>query len=217
MSKASEKAYRIIRSLILSGEFRPGKHLKEEALTKTCGVSRTPVREALLNLSSDYYVEIIPNRGTFVTNWANENVEDIFNMRMLLEGYAVQLVAQKATVDQIREFSVHCDNIDQLLSRKGAIDVDIFLSENRLFHAKLWAASGSDRLSNILMHLVAQSVVARTAVAYTHDDIKRSNDHHKEIVDAIKTKDGTWARSVMYSHLSAALQVYMNNFSTGHS
>jgi len=212
MSKAGERAYRTIKSRILSGDFPPRAHLKEDNLTKICGVSRTPIREALRSLSADYYVEIIPNKGTFVTDWTSEDVEDIFNMRMLLEGYAAQKATRKATPEQIQELTTYCDNIERLLSQAGFIDVDAFLAENHLFHRKLWSASGSARLSALLMRLVAQPVVARTAIAYTHHDISRSNEHHKEIVEAIVAKDSTWARSVMHSHIMAAFQVYTRNF-----
>lgn len=212
MSKAGEKAYSLIRSSILSGEFPPKAHLKEEELTTLCDVSRTPVREALRRLAADYYVEIIPNRGTFVTDWSSDDIEDIFNMRMLLEGYAAQKAAQKATAKQIEELRVHCDNIDRILSKTGDLDVEAFLEENRCLHRKLWQASGSKRLSAMLLRLVAQPVVARTIIAYTHHDMSRSNEHHKEIVEAIAAKDSNWARSIMHGHIMAACQIYTRNF-----
>ncbi|PCI46317.1 MAG: GntR family transcriptional regulator [Alphaproteobacteria bacterium] len=208
MSKAGKKAYSIIRSRILSGDFPPKTHLKEEELTTLCDVSRTPIREALRSLAADYYVEIIPNRGTFVTDWSSDDVEDIFNMRMLLEGYAAQQAVVKATPEDIEELTTYCNNIDLLLSQDGPIDVEAFLAENRLFHRKLWQASGSKRLSALLLRLVAQPVVARTVMAYTRQDIRRKNEHHREIIEAIKAKDSAWARSIMSSHILAARHVY---------
>lgn len=208
MSKSSKKAYSIIRSRILSGDFPPKAHLKEEELTTLCEVSRTPIREALRSLAADYYVEIIPNRGTFVIDWANEDVEDIFNMRMLLESYAAQQAALKATPEEVEELATYCDNIDLLLAKKDPIDIEAFLAENRLFHRRLWLASGSKRLSALLLRLVAQPVVARTVMAYTRQDIKRKNEHHREIVEAIRAKDSAWARSIMSSHILAARHVY---------
>lgn len=212
MSKASNKAYSIIRSQILSGDFPPKTHLKEEELTLLCDVSRTPVREALHKLAADYYVEIIPNRGTFVTDWSSDDIEDIFNMRMLLEGYAAEKAVSKALSEDIQELTVYCDNIDELLSRDGPVDVEAFLVENRLFHKALWKSSGSKRLLAFLLRLVAQPVVARTVMAYSKEDIMRKNEHHKEIVEAIKAKDGAWARSIMSSHILAARHVYTHKF-----
>lgn len=212
MSKASNKAYSIIRSQILSGDFPPKTHLKEEELTSLCDVSRTPVREALRKLAADYYVEIIPNRGTFVTDWSSDDIEDIFNMRMLLEGYAAEKAVSKALPEDIQELTTYCDNIDQLLSQDGPVDVEAFLVENRLFHKALWKSSGSKRLLALLLRLVAQPVVARTVMAYSKEDIMRKNEHHKEIVEAIKAKDSAWARSIMSSHILAARHVYTHNF-----
>jgi len=212
MSKASKIAYNVIKARILAGEFTPNAHLKEEELTRICGVSRTPVRDALRSLAADYYVKVIPNRGTFVSAWSNEDVEDIFSMRMMLEGYAAQRAAEKAQDRQIEKLARYCRNISQLIDAPGPIDTEEFLGENRLFHAQLWEASGSERLSIVLDRLVARPVVDRTAIAYTDHDIHRSNEHHKEIVEAVRAHDGPWARSVMHSHIQAAFQMYTHAF-----
>jgi len=212
MSKASTIAYKVIKARILAGEFPPNAHLKEEELTRVCGVSRTPVRDALRSLAADYYVKVIPNRGTFVSAWSNEDIEDIFNMRMMLEGYAAQRAAERAHEEQIDKLERYCQNISRLIAASAPIDMEDFLAENRLFHAQLWEASGSERLSIVLDRLVARPVVDRTAIAYTEHDIHRSNEHHKEIVEAVHAHDGQWARSVMHSHIQAAFQMYNHAF-----
>lgn len=88
MSKASQKAFTAIRGKILSGEFPPGSHLKEEELAEVCGVSRTPIRDALRALAGEDYVKIVPNHGTYVSQWSSSDIEDIFALRAMLEGYA---------------------------------------------------------------------------------------------------------------------------------
>ena len=97
MSKAATKAYDAIRARILSGELAPGSHLKEEELAEFCGVSRTPLRDALRSLAADFYVSTVPNHGTFVSDWSVADIDDIFTLRGMLEGYAAQRAASRVT------------------------------------------------------------------------------------------------------------------------
>ena len=74
MSGASERAYDEIRKCLLRGDFAPGARLSESELSELCGVSRTPVREALRRLALEYFVRIEPNRGAFVIDWSREDI-----------------------------------------------------------------------------------------------------------------------------------------------
>jgi len=96
MSGASEKAYKHIRNRLLSGEFTPGARLSESELSDACGVSRTPVREALRRLALEYFVRIEPNRGAFVIDWSREDIMDMFEMRSMVEGLAARKAAERA-------------------------------------------------------------------------------------------------------------------------
>ena len=213
MSRATNKAIKKIRQMILDGEFEPGAHLKEEELAEACGVSRTPVRDALRALAGEDYVRIVPNHGTFVSKWSPQDISDIFLLRSMLEAYGARLAAEKATGEQIGEMRKQVERIDKMLSSGKEIDLDIFLSSNKKFHESLREAAGSDRLTQIISRLIAQPVVARTAMSYDRADLQRSNEHHAELVEAISAKDGDWAHSVMTSHILAAFQVYKRHYS----
>ncbi len=212
MSKATNKAVKIIRKMILEGVFAPGAHLKEEELAKVCGVSRTPVRDALRALAAEDYVRIIPNHGTFVSEWSGQDIADIFLLRSMLEAYGARLAAQKATKEHINTMRKEVERIDKMLSSGKGVDLEIFLAGNKKFHETLREAAGSDRLTKIISRLISQPVVARTAISYTRDDLQRSNEHHAELVEAISAKDGEWAHSVMTSHILAAFQVYKRHY-----
>ena len=90
ISGASELAYTEIRNRLLGGEYPPGARLSESELSDICGVSRTPVREALRRLAADYFVRIDPNRGAFVIDWSREDIMDMFEMRSMMEGLAAR-------------------------------------------------------------------------------------------------------------------------------
>lgn len=208
MSKASEKAYKTIRAQILSGAFPEGMHLKEEELAVICDVSRTPIRDALRKLAADYYVRMVPNHGTFVSRWSHGDIEDIFQLRAMMEAYAARKAAERATAEEVDALRECCDTIDHELAREDSFDKDAYFAANRHFHHVLRGAGRSERLALTLNRLVEQPVVMRTVISYTHEDFVRSNQHHREIVAAIAAKDGDWAEAIMRSHIHAAYQVY---------
>lgn len=208
MSKASQSACEAIKIKILSGEFPPGAHLKEEHLAEVIGVSRTPIRDALRTLASEDYVRVVPNHGTFVSDYSDHDVEDIFALRAKLEGFAARLAARRATPEHIRELRHLCDNYAALLESDELPPLDEFLSTNRRFHDLIKEASASERLSQMIHRLVEQPVVMRTARFYSRAELTRSSGHHIELVDAIEAGNEDWAEATMTSHLQAGFQNY---------
>ncbi|MFZ5608273.1 MAG: GntR family transcriptional regulator [Pseudomonadota bacterium] len=208
MSKASERAYQEIRQRILSGALAPGAHLKEEELAETCGVSRTPVRDALRQLEAEYYVRRAAGRRTFVSQWTRGDIEDIFALRALMEGYAAERAASRIKTPELARLRHHHGEIDKVLRARGDIDADTFLAHNREFHALITSAAASERLSLMLQRLVEQPVVMRTFIAYRREDLLRSNQHHGDLVEALAAGDAAWARSVMTAHIQAAFHVH---------
>lgn len=208
MSKASQKAYDEVRRRILSGDFPEGSHLKEEELADICGVSRTPIRDALRKLAADYYVRIVPNHGTFVSRWSGEEISDIFVLRAMLEGYAARLAARRAKNQELAEMQSACEQIDVLLGKPNTFDKEGFFAANKRYHMALRAAAGSDRLASTLTRLVEQPVVMRTVISYAMEDFIRSNAHHWEILEALREGDGAWAEAAMRGHIHAAYHVY---------
>ncbi len=78
MSNATEHAYVFVRRQILSGRYAAGSHLKEERIAQEADVSRTPVREALRRLNTEHLMKFVPNQGTFVVAWDDDDVDGIF-------------------------------------------------------------------------------------------------------------------------------------------
>lgn len=204
MSKSSEKAYFAIRGMILEGAVRPGEHLSEEHLSAAIGVSRTPVRDALRRLEADYFVSIKANRGARVRGWDAEDVDDLFQLRAILEAFAARLAAERSTPAQIAELRKQIDLIDQALAAKPGPDIERFLAANARFHQVICEASGNSRLSDMIASMVAQAVVVRTANVYSKKDLERSNAHHREMTDAIEAHDGALAELVMRTHILTA-------------
>jgi len=208
MSKAIDKAYSRIRAGIMSGELAPGQHLKEEELAELSGVSRTPVRDALRKLEADDFVERHDNQRVFVSSWSDGEIEDIFVLRAMLEGFAAARAAEAITAEQLATMRHHHKAIEDAVDANGHIDPDIFMTNNRAFHNTIIDAAHSPRLATILQRLVEQPVVLRTLVSYNAKDLHRSIEQHAEILDALEAGDAIWANAAMTGHIHHAQRVF---------
>ncbi|GEQ98484.1 GntR family transcriptional regulator [Iodidimonas gelatinilytica] len=208
MSKASEKAYRELRERLLRGEFTPGDRLVEDELATLCGVSRTPIREALQKLANDMFVQQIPNRGTYVMEISETDQEDLFELRAVLEGVAAARAAKNADEETLALLDKQVARIDEALSDSDGYQLDTFLDANRRIHSLIIDMAGSARLRVFLQNLTEQPVLIGTLQRYSMANLKRSNEHHREIVEALRAGDSSWAQSVMVSHIHAALHSF---------
>lgn len=214
MSKATDKAYQTIRENILNGNFAPGSHLKEGELVEICGVSRTPVRDALRQLASNRYVVMHRNQGVFVNQWTVDDIKDIFELRAILEAMVAERAATNISTEQIDVLrEMHCKTQD-MLDRDGPPDIDLFLEDNRVFHKILVEAAGSRTLADTLAQIVQPPLVAQTARQYSRKELQQSNDHHEEIIHALEARDGNCAASVMRAHIASAQRKFMNSYNT---
>ncbi len=204
MSKSVTKAYDIIRNSVLNGDFAPGDRLKEERLVALCGVSRTPVREAIKRLAAENYVVIEPNQGGHVANWSAEEIEDIFKLRALCEGMAARRAAANITKEQIDILRAQHKIIDELLQDNDAFYVEPFLKANSIFHATIMDATHSEVIKQSVFRLTSPPVIYQTAQSYSRQDLLRSNAHHQELIEALEEKNADWCDAIMQTHILAA-------------
>lgn len=207
MAKASEKAHDLIRDMILSGKLAPGEQLSEEALAERCGVSRTPVRDALRRLEAELLVRRNDSQRCFVADWSIDDVADAFALRAMLEGYAARRAAERmdsVTLKRLRD----CNKALFSAVRGTKSNVEMFLDRNREFHAIILETAGSRRLASLLSTLIEQPVVWRTAQHYGRDSFQRSHSEHDDLLSAFARKDGAWAQSVMEGHIHRAFHAY---------
>lgn len=207
MTKASDRAYDAIRGMILSGELSSGDALREEALAQACGVSRTPIREALRQLEVDLLVRRTQSQRSYVADWSLDDVADAFELRAMLEGHAAQRAAQRMTDEVIAELSRYNKAIFAAIS-KSEPDVATFLDRNREFHALVLETAGSPRLKNLLTALIEQPVVWRTAHHYDPKAFECSHSEHADLIAAFERRDGPWANSIMAGHIRRAFHAY---------
>ncbi len=207
MSRASEQAYSQIRGMILSGTLPPGEQIREEWLAEQCGVSRTPVREALRRLESELFIRRSERKRSFVADWSLDDIEDAFVLRELMEGLAARRAAGRITAAQLTSLKAENDAIGRAVSAETP-NVQAFLKHNKCFHEIILEAAASPRLTNLLARLIEQPVVWRTAQSYDVSDLKRSHREHDELLAAFARQDGGWAESVMAGHIRRAFHTY---------
>lgn len=207
MSRASDRAYAQIRSMILQGDLPPGAQIREEQLAETCGVSRTPVRDALQRLESQAFIRRSESQRSFVAEWSLDDIADAFELRAMLEGRAARRAAERCTEPAMQRLRDCNRTILKAVSGNPA-DVPGFLEGNREFHEIILEMAASRRISSLLSALIEQPVVWRTAHHYGREALQKSHLEHEELLAAFARRDGAWAEAVMTAHIRRAFHAY---------
>ncbi|RAY12631.1 GntR family transcriptional regulator [Actinomadura craniellae] len=201
MTAASDRAVDALRERILRGEYAPGERLGEVDLAERLGLSRTPVREALRRLSAEGLVEIITNKGARVVEYPRQDLDQIFQIRAHVEGLAARTAAQSASdadIDGLNDIAIaHKEHAEA-----GRLD-DVYRL-NAQYHSTLNDLAGSPVLTGTVSSLIHASVLIRTLHAFDEAAMRRSVNHHLEIVAALRARDPDWAEAVMHAHLLSA-------------
>jgi DNA-binding GntR family transcriptional regulator len=201
---ANNAAYSAILSKISEGDLEPGAWLREGTLAAELGTSRTPVREALRSLAAENLVEIVRNRGARVRNWSEEEVYEIYGLRALIEGYGARLASQRATARHVKELERIHANMERALSERDEAFLDTVAEINAEFHGTVISIASSPMLEVLIANLSSVPVVKRAFRGYEEEDLQRIILQHKDILRAIREKDGDLAQAAMSGHILAA-------------
>lgn len=199
-----EKAYLTLKEKILTQKLRAGDSLAEVDLAKELGVSRTPVREALLQLQRDQLVEILPNRGAHVTFITLKDLKDTFQLLQILEGAAARLASELIDQNKLAEME---NEFITLQKRGNVIDS---MEEQRVglqLHELVLQSTGNGRMIDILQGIRQQ---IRTLCLNSIKRPGRANEavrEHLQVIAGLKNKDGLAAENAMVTHV---ISVYRN-------
>jgi DNA-binding GntR family transcriptional regulator len=200
---AADRVYNAVRSGILAGEYELGSRLGEVELATAFGVSRTPVREALRRLGSEGLLETLPNRGARVRSWSTKELDDIFDVRSLLEGHAAAHAAGRTELTDLTHLSALCDGMDAA-SGGPEVDYDKLAELNGELHSYIHMLSGNALLPELIRSVTQLPVVGSTFRRYSPEQMRRSMSQHRELVEALGAADGQWAEAVMRTHVLSA-------------
>lgn len=188
---------RRLTSAILGGTFPPGTRLREESLATAYGVSRTPIREALIQLASTGLVEMTRNRGATVLQLTADDIEDVYHVRGVLEAEAASLAAKRATPDLLDYLGRSCDRL-ALLHHAPATEQ---LAADTDFHFTIAQASGSPRLHALIRRVSAIPVAYRSTMAYLPPDMATAEAQHRSVLAAMQAKRSGSAADAMRRHI----------------
>lgn len=196
-----------IRSDILNGKYKRGEELVESSIGKELGISRTPVREAIRQLELEGLVQLVPNKGVFVTGISEKDVRDIYLIRARLEGLAARMAAKNITpelLDAMEETVVLSEYHAKKEHYEQVCEMD------SKFHKLLYKASGSRILEHTLtdFHQYVQRV--RMASIMKKRRMEKSNDEHDAILTAIREHDEEKAELVATRHISNTVENLKN-------
>ncbi|MDR5905252.1 GntR family transcriptional regulator [Franzmannia qiaohouensis] len=201
---AADRVYAIIKQRILDGQYPADSYVREATIGHELELSRTPIREALRRLVSDGWVEVIPHHGARVVSWTQRDVEEVFELRVLLEPQVVRRAASRIDATQLDSLGELACHMEQLCERGDDQAIDEIAGLNNRFHAELITAADSPRLQRLLEAIVQVPVSRRSFHHYSDEELHGSMRHHREIIRALAAGDGEWAASVMRAHILAA-------------
>lgn len=192
------KVFHKLREAILAGEYDEKEELKEAAISKELGVSRTPVREALRQLELEGLVTIIPNKGAYVNGITAKDISDIYQIRSYLEGLCAKWACQYATKEQIEDLE-EIVYLSQFHIEKEHWD-QMFGLDTR-FHSKLYEACGSQILEHLLTDYHQYVERVRRNTLSNRERATKATAEHTALLEAVKNKDGNLAEKLANEHV----------------
>jgi GntR family transcriptional regulator, rspAB operon transcriptional repressor len=203
--KVSEHAYQIMREKIVSKEFSPGQRLNLETIERQLGISRTPLKEAMGRLAIEGLVEIMPRSGTYVTNPSTDDIAESFDVRRILEVYAVELVAARGGEEELQALRALVDEMEVLTAApdRDAIYPN-YLSLDHQFHMQLASLSGNTRLLKTLDQENTHAQMARVRYRRSERELNIAQEEHERIMTALEARDMEAAGKAMDAHLQRA-------------
>lgn len=189
-----------IRRAILEGRIEPGDVLREDQLARELGTSRTPVREALIELRNEGLVEARATQRAVVRAYTADELHDIYALRAALEAHAARLAAQRATSGQVDELEASNERFHELTRRNGDVVNDL-VAENLVFHGVISDATGVARLKKMIDQVMVIPRRYRAYAAYAPEHRRRVETDHRTIAAAIRGRDPSAAGYVMEQHV----------------
>lgn len=206
MASGREKAYAYLKDTVLTDPAMQGEFLSEQEIADRIGVSRTPIREALLLLAAEDLVELVPKRGARVAPLTGREITELMQLRGIVERYAAQHVieAGRAPVRELGEF------LDRQRTLSGPDQAKEFIDVDHLFHSSLVASVGNALLDRHYEGLRSRQVRAGVVALYNqHGRQEAVLDEHRAIVDALAAGDARAACAAIDSHLESTLKVLL--------
>lgn len=203
-----ERTYQTLRDAIVQGRLTSGERLYETALAEMLGVSRNPVREAILRLRHDGLVEVRPRTGIFVASFSAAEVQDLYRIRAALEGTAAALAAQRMSDEDLDRLETVLERMEKATAQhlRGAT-----VHEADAFHQMVHVGARSQRLASLLEQLYGQIAHYRTVTLGIPGRAANASQGHHDLLDALRRRDADEADRVMRHHVLGAATALLSH------
>lgn len=192
-------AYRALRDSILSFKLQQKTVYNEMSVAQELGLSRTPVREALLRLSSEGLITFLPRKGFIVTSYTQNDIEEVFELRLILESVVIRKIANKISqkkIDTLREY------IELQEQAAAENDYHSFMLSDRAFHKTFFELGGNSKLIEIVNNF--QDICHMVGICYLKIDglYQRAIDDHLAILKSLEERDADKAVAAITNHIN---------------
>jgi GntR family transcriptional regulator of vanillate catabolism len=207
---AQVRAQLRLREMILAGELPGGTRIAELSIVEKLGVSRTPIRAALMRLEQEGLIESLPNGGYAVRTFSEGEVSEAIELRGTVEGLAARLAAERGAAPVVLNEARECLRAVDALLRQPALDDDAFSSYvklNEQFHTLLGELAGGglmrrelERVASLPFASPSAFVVVQANSPQARDMLIVAQDQHWQVLDAIERREGARAEAIMREH-----------------
>jgi len=196
----TDQAYQAIKAEILSNRLRPGEPLPIDRFVRDLELSRTPLREAVQRLEKEGFVEIRPRIGTFVSYLNLSEIQEMYQVRQALEGFAASLAAERLAPGDLAE-------VERALRRhplEGEIDYKAMSEDGQRLHRLILEECGNETLAKMLRSLQDHFTRFRLLSLEIPEKILSSHREHLAILEALRERDGPRAEARVREHFENA-------------
>lgn len=198
-----DQVYQILRNEICSGKYPPGSWLQETELTEHLGVSRSPVRESLRRLVADGLLVEIPNKGVFVKEFTQRDIEEIFDMRVMLESYAIRKSRSRMTSARLEKL---VDLLEKLERTHASGDLAAYTRTDEALHNRIVELSENSLVISTYDRVRSMNQQFRVLSLTSHQRFDDSLEEHRKLVHLLAVGDVEAACAVNTHHLELACQ-----------
>ena len=196
------QAYQYLKTKILNCEYRPNEFLNEQKLCAEMGnISRTPMRDALGRLEQEGLIEMIPNRGAFVTGFGDQDVADMYEMRKVYEVLAFEWAVERITPEELEEIKNAYELMEFYTHKK---EYEKTSEQNTHFHELIYKASHNRLLTQILTSYQYYTKQFKVGSEANYDHMDDLLEEHYEILQSLETKDAKRGMAVIKKHLEGS-------------
>lgn len=206
-----EQAYDKLKELIITGALEPGELQNEKRLAEALGVSRTPVREALLELSREGMVTFVQGKGVEICKFTIQQIREVFEIRRIIEGYIIKKIATRLSETDIREIDKNIRNQEKMLLETDRL---AFIEYDKQFHLYMAARIGNRQIESILDNLRDQMHLMGIRAIENDFRMKQVVEEHRAILSGLKEQNPQKALNALIHHLENTEKIIAEKIET---